>query len=133
MTRRRVTAATLSLAAIALLGVASAAFDFSICPFAALTGIPCPGCGLGRATLALAHGDVHAALRLHPLILVVLPALAVFTFYVARPQRFTAQATRIVVASAAIVLVCLLATWAARFGGAFGGPAPVRALWAVSD
>ena len=36
------------------------------CPFAELTGLPCPGCGLTRATLALGTGDWHASLRYHP-------------------------------------------------------------------
>ena len=37
------------------------------CPFHALTGLPCPGCGTTRAALALARGDVAAALGWNPL------------------------------------------------------------------
>lgn len=33
------------------------------CPFKLATGIPCPGCGMGRATLALAHGDIMSSLH----------------------------------------------------------------------
>lgn len=36
------------------------------CTFASLTGLPCPGCGLTRGTLALAHGDWRSALLFHP-------------------------------------------------------------------
>ncbi|HCO68648.1 MAG TPA: hypothetical protein DIT04_12945 [Dysgonomonas sp.] len=35
---------------------------FSACPFKFITGIPCPGCGMGRATLALFRGDIQQSL-----------------------------------------------------------------------
>ena len=38
---------------------------FVVCAFRRLTGTPCPGCGLTRATAALARGELLAALRLH--------------------------------------------------------------------
>ena len=37
-----------------------------LCGFRALTGIPCPGCGMTRAMAALARGEWTAALRYHP-------------------------------------------------------------------
>lgn len=36
------------------------------CGFHAATGLPCPGCGLTRAFIALAHGQLREAWRLHP-------------------------------------------------------------------
>lgn len=36
------------------------------CVFAEMTGLPCPGCGLTRGTLALARGDWQNALLFHP-------------------------------------------------------------------
>ena len=33
----------------------------SFCPFKVLTGLPCPGCGLTRGTVALLHGDTAGA------------------------------------------------------------------------
>ena len=48
------------------------------CPFKSLTGIPCPGCGTGRAALALARLDPIHALVHYPL-----PALAWMAFIVA--------------------------------------------------
>jgi hypothetical protein len=37
-----------------------------LCPFRLATGLPCPGCGLTRAWVFIAHGDFGAALRANP-------------------------------------------------------------------
>ena len=47
------------------------------CPFNDLTGIPCPGCGMSRAFLALAEFDFVRALNFHPF---SLPLFAFFVF-----------------------------------------------------
>jgi hypothetical protein len=49
---------------------------FPLCPFRALTGWWCPGCGLTRATHHLLRGDLVQALRYHLFVVVVLAALA---------------------------------------------------------
>ena len=36
------------------------------CPFAELTGRPCPGCGMTRAMMAMLRGDWGLVVRLHP-------------------------------------------------------------------
>ena len=36
------------------------------CPFKALTGIPCPGCGMTRAILSITKGDFHGAFSYNP-------------------------------------------------------------------
>lgn len=45
------------------------------CPFHALTGLWCPGCGMTRALHALVHGDVLQALHMNPLGMLMLPVL----------------------------------------------------------
>ena len=35
--------------------------------FKKVTGIPCPGCGMGRGTIELFHGNILTALKVHPL------------------------------------------------------------------
>lgn len=42
------------------------------CPIHALTGLYCPGCGSGRAVMALLRGDVMAAFGYNPLAMVAL-------------------------------------------------------------
>ena len=48
-----------------------------VCPFHALSGVPCPTCGSTRALLALAALDAPRALAWNPLVVVGLTALAV--------------------------------------------------------
>jgi hypothetical protein len=49
---------------------------YPLCPFHALTGLHCPGCGTGRALYQLLHGNVWAAMQLNPLAVVLLPPLS---------------------------------------------------------
>jgi hypothetical protein len=46
------------------------------CIFYSMTGLACPGCGSLRAVHNLLHGELVAAFRLNPLVMVVLPPLA---------------------------------------------------------
>lgn len=41
------------------------------CPLRALTGVPCPMCGMTTAATSLAAGDLHAALAANPFVLVL--------------------------------------------------------------
>lgn len=50
-----------------------------VCPFRALTGWPCPTCGMTRAMVALLGGDLAGSLRLNP---IVPPAVCVMALYV---------------------------------------------------
>ena len=66
------------------------------CPFLALTGWYCPGCGGLRAAHALADGDLVTALARNPLAVVVLGSLAVawavwlWRTVTGRPRRWLA-------------------------------------------
>ena len=51
------------------------------CLFYELTGLYCPGCGTGRALLALLHGRLYAAFRYQPLMIICLPVLV---YYIAK-------------------------------------------------
>jgi hypothetical protein len=44
------------------------------------TGLPCPGCGMTRAMLRLAQGDLLGSLRMHPLG-VVLAGMLLFSLF----------------------------------------------------
>jgi hypothetical protein len=133
------------LRALALVGlvspfVAAAVAGLPLCPTAALFDTPCPGCGLTRATLALLRGDVTAAFALHPLVFVLAPVfvgvlgVGATAFLRAgdasRPRQGVARRDpawwgRAISIAAGALVVLVVAVWAARFFGAFGGPAPV--------
>lgn len=48
---------------------------YPLCPFRALTGLACPGCGGLRAVHALTRGDLPAALGHNALLVLLLPAV----------------------------------------------------------
>lgn len=50
-----------------------------VCIIKNVTGIPCPGCGLTRAGVALLHGDLYQAMLYHGLIVPVI----IFILYAA--------------------------------------------------
>jgi hypothetical protein len=59
---------------------------FPACPFRALTGLQCPGCGSTRGLHQLLHGHLGAAFQLNPLFVVMLP------FIIYGLIRFTSSA-----------------------------------------
>lgn len=86
-----------------------------LCLFRRTTGVPCPSCGLTRATAHLLHGDLVGALRLHPLAPLVLAVLAagwaLAGVRLARGRSAVAPGTGAVAIAGALVLV---AVWALR-------------------
>src|SRR6266699_4279686 len=48
---------------------------FPFCPFRALTGLNCPGCGTTRCLHQLLHGNLIAAFKFNPLFVIALPFL----------------------------------------------------------
>jgi hypothetical protein len=74
---RPVLVAASAVAALAFLGSVdpNEPGHYPTCPFLAVTGWFCPGCGSLRALHALAHGDLRAALAHNPLLVLTVPAL----------------------------------------------------------
>ncbi len=75
--------AKLALAAVIAFGTAvlyrwnpATAGFYPSCPFFALTGWYCPGCGSTRALHQLLHGNLGTAFDLNPLLVMALPLVA---------------------------------------------------------
>ncbi len=127
-----------ALLVLALVGAGAFAIlhEVPLCPSATLFGVPCPGCGLTRASLALLRGDWRGALGFHPLVFLLLPLTGVLLAsgiwsYVAGPKHPPPSlrlSGRFAAPAAWALLALVLVVWVARFFGAFGGPAPVHAL-----
>ena len=65
---------------------------YPTCPFLAITGAFCPGCGSLRALHALAHGDLASALGSNVLtVLAVLPLIVVWLRWARRSWAGTAR------------------------------------------
>ncbi len=90
------------------------------CPVFHLLGIPCPGCGMTRATLALVRGEWKAALTMHAFAPVLLIAIGLIIFCALAPK---AQVARLAnrtetieryTGLTAVILAGLILYWLAR-------------------
>jgi hypothetical protein len=89
---------------------------FPPCPFHALTGLHCPGCGSLRATHQLLHGNLWAALRLNPLMVLATPVVAYAIAASVWPRLQTQWANRIAAHPAwpLAILIAVVAYWVLR-------------------
>ena len=90
------------------------------CPVLQALGIPCPGCGLTRATLLLLHGDVRRSLNYHafaPVVLLGLSTMGAAALLPERPRRPFVEALVSFEQRTGIVFILLIALifyWLAR-------------------
>ena len=95
-----------ALGALAYIGIGdphSPNFAFPTCPFKALTGLYCPGCGGLRMTHDLLNGDFAAAVVDNVFLLVGLPMLAAWLLVRwQRGERLMPMPAIVVIAVAAI-------------------------------
>jgi len=86
-----------------------------LCPFRRCTGVTCPGCGLTRATGALARGNLASAHSHHPLVLPILIQLAVgLLLWTFQPASFWNAQKRPILVILSINVLAIFGTWGAR-------------------
>lgn len=73
------------------IGMNLAGLPFWSCPILAATGIPCPGCGLTRATMQLLHGDLYSSLKTHAFAPIFLVALAIMMAVLVLPKSLNSK------------------------------------------
>jgi hypothetical protein len=104
-----------------------AVVDFPICPTRLGFGVPCPGCGLTRATVAMMHLDLVGVLRFHPLAPIITP-LVVWGFGKPvllqlgwlKPEQLK-KLPRVPQAFWVILAIAMIVLWVGRLAGYFGG------------
>jgi Protein of unknown function (DUF2752) len=109
-------------APVLAIGAVLALIPYPTCLVRLALGVPCPACGLTRAGLALARGDLAEAQRFHPLAAALL-GLTIVTALVAfvADEGAWRRVIRVVTGGAGVALILV---WALRFAGLFGGPVP---------
>ncbi|MCS6799697.1 MAG: DUF2752 domain-containing protein [Myxococcota bacterium] len=128
--RTRLRAVAFALLPLVLLGAAIVS-DLPICPTKVAFGVPCPGCGLTRATLALLQGDWAAWWRMHPFAIVFAPLVAWWLVRSVLEAGGWLRSARDPLAAIPSwiwmgLVVAFVGFWIARLAGLFGGhPDPV--------
>lgn len=80
-------------------------FLFYQCPFRFLLGIPCPGCGMTRAFLALLHLDIKDAFHAHPLFPVVILIAIYYLLETIKVIRFPEKVKKILLVVIALLFI----------------------------
>jgi len=88
-----------------------------VCQSKVLFGLECPGCGLTRSFVHLAHADIPASLAVHPLgwlIALFVVAQLPYRLWAIRTQSAAPLGERTPWIITAVLFALLIATWAAR-------------------
>lgn len=109
----------LAVAAVAAAGVwqlgAQPPDWYPPCPFHALAGLHCPGCGSARTVHALVHGEWGRALAFNPLIVLLLPFAVMWTVSALwRALRHNLPPVELPRPVAAVALGVVVAFWVLR-------------------
>jgi hypothetical protein len=98
---------------VALLGLVMPFPVFPPCPMLAVTGVPCPMCGMTRSVRSLAVGDFDTSIRFQPFgVAAAITGMVVLAMWVAPSTRRIAS-VRIPLS---IVVSCVAISWIWNIG-----------------
>lgn len=88
----------------------------TLCPFALMTGIACPGCGMTRAVGRLVQGDWVGAVAYHPLVsvMIVVGVGGAIWFLGTRLRGWPPLAGRSLNVGMAVLALSFLGVWLLR-------------------
>jgi hypothetical protein len=81
------------------------------CPFKALTGIPCPGCGMTRAILSIIKGDFHGAIGYNPFSFFLLFMVVISVVPGKQAEKLPSIAPVVINYFFIVVLIAVLIFW----------------------
>ena len=119
--RSRRTCAAIVLAGAGHLLITGAGLGGWPCPMRAVLGIPCPGCGLSRATLLFLQGHWQASFSLHPFAPALLLSLGLITAGLLMPDALRQRVAGVIAhierktRLTFLLLLGLILYWALRF------------------
>ena len=100
------------------------------CPFLAMTGIPCPGCYLTRATSAALQLNLHQSVELHAFGPVVAAGLIAWSIWALRAKKFVPPGLNLKIVT--LGSLALFGYWIVRLIATYGfnlnGPAAFPAI-----
>ena len=105
-TRSKIISVVIFVAVMGLLA-ALMLLDIYRCPFKAVTGIPCPGCGMTRAVLSALRGDFRTAFYYHPLWIVAVPLVLVEFLNAVGGIKIPAKVNNVILIIAGILLLAV--------------------------
>jgi len=91
------------------------------CPFVFVSGLPCPGCGLTRAGIAVLTGQFYRAFELNFFIYPIIVLVFIFCFY----RYILRRKAKYLTWAAVAVVILLLAYYVFRMITVFPGDPPM--------
>jgi len=105
------------LAEVSTLCILLGVLPFSTCVSQRVLGLPCPGCGMTRALIALLHGDLGGSLRFHPLAVPLGLGLGLFVLLALGLPHASPRWPRVVQWATTLAGTALGAVWVLRLAG----------------
>lgn len=100
--------------AIVIFLIVSITLTESTCVLRTITGIPCPGCGLTRATLSILRLNFSVAFRYNPMVFVIWPVAFFLLYKYLRSREYRKSFTKKYTPLFVTIGVCMILVYIVR-------------------